>query len=95
MFRRPGEALQRWTVQGRPHFTKVSKMFWAAFGYGLHIDLVAMEGDPESARGCVTARQYLSVLQEQLLTVMGADFVFMHDNAPIHTAHAVQRWLQD
>ncbi len=55
VFRRIGEALERWAVQGRPHFIKVTKMFWAAFDHGIRTDLVAMEGDSESPKGGVTA----------------------------------------
>ncbi len=87
--------MQRWAVQGQPHFTKVLKVFWAVFGYGVRSDLVAIEGDPESARGGVTARCYLSVLQEHLPTVMDANSIFMHDNARIHMARIVKSWLEE
>ncbi len=70
-------------------------MFWAAFGHGARTDLVAMEGDPESARGGVTARRYVNVLEEHLQSVMNADSIFMHDNAPIHTARLVKNWLEE
>src|SRR5437667_2452910 len=54
-----------------------------------------MPGDPESARGGVTARIYLNILQEGLPTIMDADTIFMQDNAPIHGEKTVKRWLSD
>lgn len=53
-----------------------------------------MDGDPEAARGGVTARIYRYVLEEYLPRVMEADSIFMHDNAPIHTAHTVKSCLE-
>ncbi len=54
-----------------------------------------MKGDPDAARGGVTAKVYLEVLQEQLPTVMGEDLLFQQDNAPIHTAKIVKEWFKD
>lgn len=70
-------------------------MFWAAFSYGIRTDLVAMDGDNDSARGGVTARVYREVLDEHLRTVISDDSIFMHDNAPIHTAGIIKEFLQD
>ena len=70
-------------------------MFWAAFGWGLRSDLVVMLGDPNSARGGVTAQRYLEVLEEYLPTVLGYDSIFMQDNAPIHRARIIQDWFRD
>ena len=68
-------------------------MFWAAFGYGIKTELVIMAGDPESARGGVTARVYHEVLDQHLKPILGLGTIFMHDNAPIHTAHIIRDWL--
>lgn len=70
-------------------------MFWAAFGFGVRTALVPMEGDPESAKGGVTARVYKEVLDEHLLPILQYGAIFMHDNAPIHTAHTIRDWLQE
>lgn len=70
-------------------------MFWAAFSWGRRIDLVAMEGDPESKKGGVTARRYIEVLEEYLPTILEPDSIFMHDNTPIHNAHKVQDFFRD
>ncbi len=82
-------------MQGVPGFNKVRKMFWAAFTWDKRTDLVAMDGDPTSKRGGVTARAYCAVLDEHLPTVLDADSIFMHDNARIHTAKHTKKWLAD
>lgn len=70
-------------------------MFWAAFGWGLRSNLVVMLGDPNSARGGVTAQRYLEVIEEYLPTVLEHDSIFMQDNAPIHRARIIQDWFRD
>jgi hypothetical protein len=68
-------------------------MFWAAFGHRKRTNLVPMEGDPNSARGGVTARRYIEVLKEHLPTILNFDSIFMQDNASIHTAYLVRDWF--
>jgi hypothetical protein len=52
-----------------------------------------MRGDPTSARGGVTARRYIEVLEEHLSTILENDFVFMQDNSRVHRAIIVQDWF--
>lgn len=94
VFRRPGEGLERWAVQGKPLFTRFSQMFWACFGFDIRSDLVVMEGDPDSKRGGVTSKVYIKVLDEYLFTVLDHDSIFMQDNSRIHTAKKVQAWFE-
>lgn len=68
-------------------------MFWAGFSWGRRTDLVVMEGDPDSPRGGVTAKRYLAVLEEYLPTILEYNSIFMHDNAPIHTARIIENWF--
>jgi transposase len=70
-----------------------SKMFWAAFGYGIRTQLVPMNGDPDSARGGITARVYQEVLSTYLRPILYLHDIFMHDGASIHTAHLIRDWL--
>lgn len=70
-----------------------SKMFWAVFGWHIKTELVTMEGDPLSARGGVTARVYMDILERHLRPIMGFHSIFMHDNASIHTARIIKAWL--
>ena len=70
-------------------------MFWAAFGHRIRTNLVVIRGDPAAKKGGVTARIYLGVLDEHLPTVLDYNSIFMQDNALIHKAHAVTKWLED
>lgn len=70
-------------------------MFWAAFGHGKRTNIVVMKGDPEAARGGVTARRYIEIIQEYLPTILDFDSIFMQDNSSLHTAYLTQGWLSD
>jgi hypothetical protein len=70
-------------------------MFWAAFRYGMRTELVEMKGDEASARGGVTSRRYIEVLEEHLSTVLENDSLFMQDNSRVHTAIIVQDWFAE
>ena len=89
------ERLKPNMVQPKPCGKQSKKMFWATFGYGVRSALVPMDGDPNSARGGVTARVYRQVLDEHLLGILQFGSIFMQDNAPIHTAHIIRDWLQE
>jgi transposase len=69
-------------------------MFWAAFGYGIRSRLVPIDGDPTARRNGVTARVYQGVLDQHLLPLLQFSTIFMHDNAPIHTAHLIRDFLR-
>lgn len=56
---------------------------------------MVMRGDPAAKKEGVTAKIYLGVLDEHLLTVLDYDSIFMQDNALIYKAHAVTKWLED
>ena len=70
-------------------------MFWAAFGQGVCTQLILLEGDPLSRQGGVTARVYKAVLDQHLLPILDHRAIFMHDNAPIHTAGIIEEWLRE
>ncbi|RYO78149.1 hypothetical protein DL766_007935 [Monosporascus sp. MC13-8B] len=69
-------------------------MFWGGIRYGKRSFLVALDGDPEAARGGVTGRVYRDHLDEYLPECLDGDSIFMQDNAPVHTARIVKEWLQ-
>ena len=81
-----------WAVQGEGTKGQTT-MFWAAFRHGKRTELVAMPSDPLSARGGVTARRYIEVLEAQLPTILENDSLFMQDNSRVHTAILVQDWF--
>ncbi len=56
---------------------------------------MAIEGDPKSAQEGVTARRYVNILEEHLQSVMNANSIFMHDNAPIYTPRLIKNWLKE
>ena len=70
-------------------------MFWAAFSFNRRTSLWPLLGDPDSARGGVTAARILECLQENLPTIAEPGMIFAQDNAPTHTASRVQLWLWD
>jgi hypothetical protein len=59
------------------------------------MNLVFIKGDAALKRGGVTARRYLEVLGEYLPTILDYKSIFIQDNAPIHKAHAVIKWLEE
>ncbi|KAJ6168001.1 hypothetical protein N7497_000844 [Penicillium chrysogenum] len=68
----------------------VRQMFWALFGEQRRTGLIPLDGDPEAARGGVD-----SWVIEQLYRAFLPDFIrdgdiFMHDNAPVHTARVIR-----
>lgn len=73
-------------------------MFWAAFGGSRRTGLIPLYGNPESARGgidrFVIERLYRSILPT-LMRPNGTESngIFMHDNAPVHTAYIVRDYL--
>ena len=70
-------------------------MFWGAFAYRRRTSLVALLGDPDSARGGVTGRCILDCLQENLPTIAEPGYIFIQDNAPTHRARIVSSWLEE
>ncbi|KAM4061295.1 DDE superfamily endonuclease [Hirsutella rhossiliensis] len=68
-------------------------MFWGGFSFNRRTSLTPMLGDPDSARGGVTARRVLETLQESLPTIAEPGYTFAQDNASTHTAAIVQAWL--
>ena len=70
-------------------------MFWAAFGHGKRTGLVAMKGDLAAPRGGATARRYIEVIEEHLLSALENDTLYMQDNSQIHRAIIVQDWFAE
>ena len=67
----------------------VKKMLWAAFGSNRRTGLMPLDGDPESARGGVSAWVIKAVYQAFLPDVMVEGGEFMHDGAGQHRGHIV------
>ncbi len=52
-----------------------------------------MERDPETKRNGYSAVSYMDTLDEGLVPIYEPSYIFMQDNAPIHTAIRVRDWL--
>ena len=94
-FLRPSEQLVEGDVKEIRCGKSVKKMFWAAFGQNIRTGLVPLDGDPESARGGVTARVIVELYRAYLPTILQPGDIFMQDGASIHTARIVKRLLQE
>ena len=99
-FRYPDEKFEKDCIGGDKNDAKVSQMMWGYFIGGIQGSLIPIYGDPDAARGGVTAKSYIKVLEEGLpafLDELGErkDFLFMQDNAPIHGAHIVRDWFKE
>jgi transposase len=77
----------------------ISVMVWACFWYEdgkiQRSELYIMDRDFESKKHGYSANSYLEVLENNLPFCWSPGLVFMHDNASIHTAHAVTNWFID
>ncbi|KAJ5369237.1 uncharacterized protein N7496_008997 [Penicillium cataractarum] len=96
-FIRPRDQCKEREVHGLPHRGfQVKQMFWAAFSATRRTGLIPLFGDPESERGginrFVIEELYRRVLPTLLPTEGG---IFMHDNAPTHTAYIVRDALEE
>ena len=65
----------------------VFQMMWACFAGNKKGPCIGARGDPESKRGGVSSRSYLYILDNYLLGFHQDNWIFMQDNARIHTAY--------
>jgi hypothetical protein len=71
-------------------------MVWACFwGSNKRSPLYIMDRDFESKKQGYSAESYLEVLEENLPYYYQDSLVFIHDNAPIHTANKVLEWFRN
>lgn len=70
-------------------------MFWACFGFNERTGLVALEGDPLSARQGVSGWVISELYRAFLPDFLQPGDTFMHDNARVHTARIVKAILQE
>lgn len=70
-------------------------MFWGAIQYNRKGPLVVLPGDPESKKGGVTSAVYRDHLEEYIPTLLHEGTIFMHDNAPIHSAKIIKEYFQE
>lgn len=73
----------------------VKQMFWAGFGYNQRTGLVPLDGDPNSQHSGVTSSIISDLYQSYLPDIVHPGDIFMHDNAPVHTAAIIQTILAE
>jgi transposase len=73
----------------------IKKMFWAAFRYNQRTQLIPLTPDGSSLGGGITATVIKQTYMDQLPGLLRDGNIFMHDNAPVHTAYIVRDLLQE
>jgi transposase len=73
----------------------LSVVVWACFWALGRSDLYILERDFESKKHGYSAKSYLQVLNEQLLSCWSPGLLFQQDNAAIHTARSVKAWFEE
>ena len=71
-----------------------SVMIWACFeDDNQKSDLVFMSDDSDVKQEKITSAVYLKVLEKQMPTLWESGLIYMQDEASIHTACIIKRWL--
>ncbi|KAI8683215.1 hypothetical protein LRP88_04812 [Fusarium phalaenopsidis] len=87
-FLSPSEQLAAGDVTERMRQGVVRQMFWAGFGDMIRTDLMTFDG-------YVTGEAIRNLYARVLPTFVQPGDIFMHDNAPVHTARIVKALLID
>ena len=93
-FTRSQDQLHEKDSHARPCGKGIKQMFWAAFGEQMHAGLIPLGGDLESKRGGVTGAIISILCQSFLPDLLQPGDIFIHDNAPVHTAGAIRATLE-
>ena len=71
-------------------------MIWTCFeNNSQKSDLIFMSDDSEAKQKEVISAVYLKVLKEQMSTLWESDLIYMQNEASIHTACIIKKWLAD
>jgi hypothetical protein len=90
-----GEKWKKKYIEPYKKGKSVRIMVWAAIWGKNRSDLVRLERDFEAKKQGYTATSYIALLDKVMPTIWEPGLTFMHDNAPIHSAKKVTKWLQD
>ena len=66
----------------------------AIFNHNLS-DLLILRRDKSAPKKGYTAKSYLTILRDGLLSVYNENLIYQQDNAPINTAKITQKWFSD
>lgn len=89
---------EKWKKEYIVPYTKskgLSIMIWAAIWGRGHSRINMLNRDPRCERNGYSAGSYIEILENNLITIWEPGLEFMQDNAPIHTARLVKKWLGD
>ena len=96
VFRTPRQKWDKEMIQPVKKGKDISVMVWAAFSGALgRSDLIVMERDLKAPKGGYSAESYLKVLEEQIPRIWEPGLIFMQDNAPIHKASIITKFLEE
>ena len=71
-------------------------MIWTCFeNDSQKSDLVFMSDNSEAKWEKITSAVYLKILEEQISMLWESDLIYMQDEASIHTACIIKKWLAD
>ena len=69
--------------------------FWFIVGKIRRLDLYLLDRDFKLKKHGYSVRSYLEVLEDQMPKCWEPGLIFMQDNAPIYTVHAIRNWFRD
>ena len=93
VYRRPGERFNQACIEEKVPYGGGSVLVWAGISFESRTELVLIEN------GSLTSVRYVeNILNEYVgpfMATLGADAVFIHDNARPHTGRIVRNYLQE
>lgn len=99
VFRTPAQKWDKDYVQTYKSSRDISIMVWGCFWDFGRSDLYILDRDFESKKQGYSANSYLAVLNDQVspyyADLEDPGYIFMQDNARIHTAHKVRDWFTE
>lgn len=94
-FRTPQEKWKKDMIQPKRKGKDISIVVWACFCGLNRSELYVLSRDPDAKRNGYSANSYIQVLEDNLLGIYEPGLTFMQDNAPIHAAKKVKKWLEE
>ena len=96
VFRTPHQKWDKDMVEPYKKGKDLSTMIWSAFsGKWGRLEAYILERDFDSKKHGYSAKSYIDCLKDNLPQHLEPGLLFMQDNAPIHTARATLKWLED